>query len=82
MKKTREDAALNDYGPLIRRKRLASKRKISQDDLAGRLAVMGIWLDRSAISRIENQERGILDYELMAICKCLKIRPSELFKQR
>ena len=82
MKKTREDAALNDCGPLIRRKRLASKRKISQDDLAGRLAAMGIWLDRSAISRIENQERGILDYELMAICKCLKIRPSELFKKR
>jgi len=79
MKKTRQDAALNDYGPLIRRKRLASKQKISQDDLSGRLAVMGISLDRSAISRIENQDRGILDYELTAICKCLKIRPSELF---
>lgn len=81
MKKTREDAALNDLGPLIRRKRLSSKQKISQDDLAGRLAAMGIWLDRSAISRIENQERGILDYELMAIAQILKIRPSEFLKE-
>lgn len=81
MKKTREDAALNDYGPLIRRKRLAAKTKISQDDLSGRLAAVGIWLDRSAISRIENQERGILDYELMAIVKILKIKQSEIFRR-
>ncbi|MCC5789440.1 MAG: helix-turn-helix transcriptional regulator [Opitutales bacterium] len=78
MKKTREDAALNDVGPAIRKMRLASKEKISQQDLAGRLAARGIWLDRSAISRIENQERGILDYELIAIANCLKVSPTDL----
>lgn len=80
MKKTRDSPFLNDFGPLIRRKRLASKQRISQDDLAARLQLKGITLDRSAVSRIENQERGILDYELMAIFECLKIRPSELLK--
>jgi len=81
MKKTREDAPLNDVGPSIRKIRLASKEKISQQDLAGRLAARGVSLDRSAVSRIENQERGLLDYELIAIARSLKVPPSDLLPE-
>ena len=46
---------------------------MSQDDLAGRLARQGILLDRSAISRIETHARYIMDYEIAAVAKALKI---------
>ena len=34
---------------------------------------MGISLDRSAISRIESHERYVMDFEAVAIAKCLKV---------
>lgn len=68
-------------GPVVRRIRRQSKPKVSQEDLAGRLARQGILLDRSAISRIENQERMLLDYEIIAIAIALKVNVSELFKK-
>ena len=37
------------------------------------LAVRGINLDRSAISRIENRERYLMDYEISAIARSLKV---------
>ena len=46
---------------------------LSQDALAGRLTKRGISLDRSAISRIESRERYVMDYEAVAIAKCLKV---------
>lgn len=82
MKKTRENAALNDVGPAIRKARRASKENISQQDLAGRLAARGISLDRSAVSRIESQTRGVLDYELVEIARCLKVSPADLLPKR
>jgi transcriptional regulator with XRE-family HTH domain len=45
---------------------------VSQEDLAGRLAAQGFVLDRSAISRIENQSRYVMDYEAAAIARALK----------
>jgi len=39
----------------------------------GRLAKWGVSLDRSAISRIESRERYVMDYEAVAIAKCLKV---------
>ena len=61
--------------------RLRSKMPISQDDLAGRLAAMGILLDRSAISRIESQERYVMDFEAGALAKCLNVSISWLFSE-
>jgi transcriptional regulator with XRE-family HTH domain len=79
MKKTRKHAARNLIGPKVRQVRLRTKPAVSQDDLAGRLAARGIQLDRSAVSRIENQERYVMDYEIAAIAKCLKVSVAELF---
>jgi hypothetical protein len=59
-----------------------SKPPISQDDLAGRLAVKGIVLDQTAISRIERQDRYLMDYEVAAIAKCLKVSVAWLHSEK
>ena len=82
MKMTRSDGPRNDAGPKIKKLRLAAKPTVSQDDLAGRLAARGITLDRSAISRIESQTRIIMDYELVAIARSLKVSPAALLASR
>ena len=52
---------------------------LSQEDLAGRLAARGILLDRSAISRIESQERYVMDYEALSLAEVLKVPLAWLF---
>ena len=79
MKKTRRAAARNVIGARIRKIRISAKPTVSQEDLAGRLAIRGILLDRSAVSRIENQERYLMDYEIVAIARCLKVPVARLF---
>jgi ribosome-binding protein aMBF1 (putative translation factor) len=73
LKKTHQLPRRNVIGRRIREARLKSSTPISQDDLAGRLAAKGIVLDQTAISRIERQERYLMDYEVAAIAKCLKV---------
>ena len=79
MKKTRKAKARNEIGPRIRELRLESKPPVSQDDLAGKLAARGVLLDRSAISRIESQSRYVMDYEITAIARALKVTAGSLF---
>lgn len=66
-------------GKRVREARLKCKPPLSQEDLAGRLAALGVLLDRSAISRIESQERYVMDYEAVALAKALKVGVSGLF---
>jgi hypothetical protein len=59
-------------------RRIASARKahnpqITQDALSGRLARLGIHLDRAAIAKIETNRRSILDYELKALAELLDV---------
>jgi hypothetical protein len=63
----------NLSGLRIRQARQKCTPPVSQDDLAGRLAARGISLDQTALSRIENRERYVMDYELVAIARCLKV---------
>jgi DNA-binding XRE family transcriptional regulator len=79
MKKTRKILTRNQIGPRVRMARLKMDPPISQDDLAGRLAAKGILLDRTAISRIENQSRYVMDYEATAIARCLKVSVEWIF---
>lgn len=55
------------------------KPDVSQFDLAGRLAKLGIDMDRPTITRIENGERYLRDYEIQAIAKALKVSVAWLF---
>ena len=79
MKKTRKGLTRNVIGKHILKARLKYQPPLSQEDLAGKLAARGVLLDRSAISRIENQSRYLMDYEIIAIAKALKVPVSDLF---
>ena len=46
---------------------------ITQDALSGKLARLGIQLDRAAIAKIENNHRRVLDYELRALATALGV---------
>lgn len=82
MKKTHQQGERNILGRRIRQARLKCKPPVSQDDLAGRLAVRGIILDQTAISRVENQSRYLMDYEIAAIAKSLKVPVGSLFGEK
>jgi hypothetical protein len=47
---------------------------LTQDALSGRLALIGIQLDRAAIAKIETNRRGVFDFELKAIAEVLGVR--------
>ena len=79
MLKTSAFAARNQIGARVRQARLRCSPPVSQEDLAGRLAVRGVSLDRSAISRIENRTRYLMDYEIAAIARSLKVTVGWLF---
>jgi HTH-type transcriptional regulator, cell division transcriptional repressor len=66
-------------GSRIRQARLKCSPSVSQEDLAGRLAAQNIVIDRTAISRIENQTPYIMDYEIAAIARSLKVSVGWLF---
>ena len=58
-------------GAKIREARRSAK--LTQDQLSGRLAAKGVHLDRSSIGKIEQEERGVLDFEVLAIAICLNV---------
>ena len=70
----------NVIGERIRAARSMLKPPVSQEALVARLAVRGIYVDRTAISRIENRARFLRDYEIIAIAKCLKMPVAWFFE--
>jgi transcriptional regulator with XRE-family HTH domain len=80
MKKTAEIEGRNLIGRRLREVRLKQKPEVTLEDLAGRLAARGVTLDRSAIGRIENGNRYVLDYELKAIANALKVHVWDLLR--
>jgi helix-turn-helix protein len=46
---------------------------LTQEALSGKLARLGIQLDRAAIAKIENNHRHVLDYELKALALALGV---------
>ena len=54
------------------------KQGLSQENLAARLQVEGINIERDSISRIEIGTRFVADYELAALCKVLNVSPDYL----
>lgn len=57
----------------MRAARLAFEPPLTQDQLAGRLAVKGIFLDRVAITKIEAGQRCVFDFELPIIAEVLNV---------
>ena len=66
----------NLCGPRVKQARRL--QGLSQSDLAARLQVEGVIIERDSISRIEIGTRFIADYELLIIAKCLNVSPEWL----
>lgn len=52
---------------------------LSQEQLIAQLNLLGLDLDRTSLSRIENQNREVYDYELVYFSKALKINIVDLY---
>ena len=63
----------NIAGLRIREARELCTPPITQDQLSGRLAALGVTVDRTALAKIEKGSRGIYDYELVALALALKV---------
>lgn len=51
---------------------------LSQEDLAAKLQVSGVVIERNSISRIESGDRFIADYELLVLSQILGVTPAYL----
>ena len=54
------------------------KKGLSQSNLAAKLQTMNVNIDQQMISKIENNNRQVTDYELACICNCLSVTPNDL----
>lgn len=61
-------------------KRIRIKNKMSQQALSNKLELLGVYICRGSISRIEDYQRTVTDIELFAICKVLDIDIDELLE--
>lgn len=68
----------NIVGRRVAVARRARKPPLTQDALSGRLARVGVALDRAAIAKIETNRRYVLDYELAALASVLGVSVSWL----
>ena len=69
----------NIVGRRVDEARNLLRPSITQDALSGRVARLGIQLDRAAIAKIENNHRRVLDYELKALAAALGVHVNWLF---
>ena len=61
----------NISGEKIRQARVI--QRISQSDLAAKLQLEGVTIERDSISRIENGSRFVTDYELLVFSRVLGV---------
>lgn len=69
----------NLCGDRIREVRL--KERLSQSDLAAKIQIEGVTLERDSISRIEIGTRFVTDYELKKFAKVLKANVEWLLEE-
>lgn len=74
----RKSTRKNIIGRRLAEGRLHSTPTLTQDALSGRLARIGIQLDRAAIAKIESNRRRVFDYEVKGIAEVLQVDPGWL----
>ena len=62
-------------------KRLRKKNKMSQQELSNKLELLGVYVCRGSVSRIEDKSRTVTDIELFAIAQVLNVSVTELFNK-
>ena len=65
--------SLNIIGTRVKESRTARKVPMTQYQLSGKLALLGVSIDRASISKIETGQRCVLDYEVKALAKALGV---------
>lgn len=65
----------------IRVTELRKGLKISQRELADRLAVIGLNIDKNAVQRIESGQRFITDIELVYLAKIFNVTVEDLLRR-
>lgn len=71
----------NIVGLRVRQARKAAKPMIIQKELVARLQVLGIMMDQSGLSKIENGQRPVSDIEVVALAKALRVSLSFLLQE-
>lgn len=60
-------------------KQLRMELKVSQQELSNKLELLGVYICRGSISRIEDCSRTVTDIELFAIAQALGVDPQKLY---
>lgn len=60
-------------------RRLRKEKKISQQELSVKLELLGVYVCRGSVSRIEDKSRTVTDIELFALAKVFDVPLEELF---
>lgn len=60
-------------------KSIRKEEKITQEDLCARMQVMGYQINRSDISKIENGNKFIADFEVLGFAKALNTSILDLY---
>jgi len=63
----------NIIGSRVRQARKEAKPPITQLDLIARLQTLGMTIDQSGLSKIENGNRPVTDKEVVALAKALRV---------
>ena len=63
-------------------KRIRTKAKMSQQMLSTKLELLGVYVCRGSISRIEDFSRTVTDIELFAIAEALGVTADELYTNK
>ena len=69
---------MNIVGKNVRKFRIA--KKMSQQKLSNSLELMGVYVCRGSVSRIEDKSRTVTDLELYALAKVLNVDINELIE--
>ena len=59
-------------------KRIRAEKRLSQRALSCKLELLGVYICRGSISRIEDYSRTVTDIELVAIAKAVHVSVDEL----
>lgn len=59
-------------------KHFRKKCKLSQEELAAQMQLLGVDISQPLISKIECNQRFVKDYELVCLCRILHISEKEL----
>ena len=63
-------------------KKLRTERNMSQQDLSAKLELLGVYVCRGSVSRIEDHSRTVTDIELFAIADVLRVKIDELYQKQ